>query len=171
MNRRKHIFAHHTLRNDHCVLIVVSFPRHVCHKKVASQSKLTILGSVTLSKDVTLLYSLSLVTNWAKVDGHVLVSATELRNAIFLKRRLKADKLIILCAVIKDTNRRGVNIVYDTITLSRNHCARILTHLLFKAGSYDWRVIVKQWDGLSHHVTSHQRTVTIIMLQERNETC
>ena len=29
---------------------------------------------------------------------------------------------------------------------------------------------MKQWNSLTHHVTSHQRTVTIIMLQERNKT-
>jgi DNA-directed RNA polymerase beta subunit len=30
---------------------------------------------------------------------------------------------------------------------------------------------MKQWYSLTHHVTSHQRTVTIIMLQEWNQTC
>ena len=30
---------------------------------------------------------------------------------------------------------------------------------------------MKQWNSLTHHVTSHQRTVTIIMLQEWNQTC
>ena len=30
---------------------------------------------------------------------------------------------------------------------------------------------MKQWNCLAHHVTSHQSTVTVIMLKERNKTC
>ena len=171
MNRGQHILTNHTFRNNDSVLIVVTLPRHISHNKVTTQCQLSVLCSITLSKDITLLHALTLITDRTKVYNHVLVSTTELRNTILLQSRLKAYKLLIICTIIENTDCSSINILNNTITFRCNHCTWILTNLLLKTCTNDRCIIMKQWNCLAHHVTSHQCTVTVIMLQEWNQTC
>lgn len=84
----------------------------------ARRSLLHILG-----EDVALLHSLSLVADRTEVDGHVLVGAAELRNAIFLECRLEAYKLLVVGAVVEDADGRGIYILDNTLALGCNHSA------------------------------------------------
>ena len=169
MNRCKDVLANNTLVEHDGVLIVVSLPWHISHEEVAAKSQLSILGSISLGKDVTSLNSLSLVTNRTEVDGHILVGATELRNTIFLQCWFETYEFLILCAIVEDTYSSSVNIFNNTITLGSNHSTRVLAHLLLDTGTNDRSLIVKQWHCLSHHVRSHECTVGIVMLEERNQ--
>ena len=171
VNRCQNIIANHTLWDNDSILIVVTLPRNVSYEQVTAQSQLTILGSITLCQDITLLDTLTLVTDRTQVDGHILVGTTELRNAVLLQGRLEAYELIILRTIVEDTDGCSIYILDNTLTLCSNHGTRILAHLLLKTSTYDRCIIVKQWNCLAHHVTSHQCTVTIIMLQEWNQTC
>ena len=166
MNRCKNILTDHTLRDYDGILIVVTLPRHVSDKEVASKCELTILCSIAFGKDITLLYTLTLITNRTEVDNHILVGAAELRNAVFLCCRLEANELVLLTTVVENTDCRSVNIFNDTIALSGNLRTAILTNLLLKSCTDDRRIVVKQRHSLAHHVTSHQRTVSVIMLEE-----
>ena len=100
-----------------------------------------------------------------------LVCAAELRNAVFLCSRLEAYKLIVLAAVIEDTYCCCVNIFYYTVALSSNLCTAVLTDLFLQSCSDDRCIVVEQRNGLAHHVTSHQGTVTVVMLEERDKSC
>ena len=159
MDRGQDILTDDALVKHDGILIVVTLPRHVSHKEVTTQCQLTILGGITLGQDITLLHTLALITDRTQVDGHILVGTTELRDTIFLQGRLEADKLLIFGTVVKDTDGRSVNILHDTIALGSHHRTRILTNLLLK----------EQGNSLAHHVRSHQRTVSVIMLKERNQ--
>ena len=44
MNRGQDILGHHTLVEHNGVLVVVTFPRHVSHLKVASKGKFAVFG-------------------------------------------------------------------------------------------------------------------------------
>ena len=169
MYRCQHVIAHHTLRDDDCILVVVTLPRHISNQKVTTQSQLTILSSVALSQDVTLLHTLSLVADRTQVDSHVLVGTAELRNAVFLESRLEADKLLVFRTVIENTDGSSVDVLDDTFTFGSDHRTAILTDLLLQTRTYNRCVIMEQRYCLTHHVTSHQSTVTVIMLQERNQ--
>ena len=61
--------------------------------------------------------ALTLVTNWTKVDGHTLVGATELGNAILLQCRLEAYKLLVVGAVVEDADGRCIYILDNTLAL------------------------------------------------------
>ena len=122
MNRGQNVITNHTLRDNDSILIVVTLPRNVSNQQVSTQSQLTVLGSITLCQDITSLNALTLVTDRTQVDGHILVGTTELRNAILLQGRLEADELIILCAIIKDTDGCCVNILDNTLAFCGNHC-------------------------------------------------
>ena len=169
MDRGEDIVAHHALRNHYGVLVVVTLPRNVGNEQVAAQGQLTILSCVTLGEDVALLHTLTLVADRTKVDGHVLVGAAELGDAVFLQSRLEADELVVLGAVVKDADGRSVDIFDDTVALGGDHRTAVLADLTLKSGTHDGRVVVEQRHSLAHHVTSHQGAVTVVVLQERNE--
>ena len=169
VNRGKHIFAHHTLWNNDSILVVVTLPRDIGNKQVTTKCQFTILSSIAFCQDISCLDTLPLITDRTKVDSHILIGTTELWNAILLQCRFEADKLVFFCAVIKNAYCRCINIFDNTVTFSCNHCTWILTYLLLKSGTYNRCIIVNQWHSLTHHITSHQCTVTVIMLQEWNQ--
>ena len=171
MDRGENILADDALVEHDSILIVVTLPRHISHEQVTTQSQLTILGGVTLSQDITLLHTLTLLTDRTQVDGHILVRTTELRNTVFLQGRLEADELLILSAIIEDTDGGCVHIVDDTFAFGGHHRTGVLTNLLLDTGTYDRSLVMEQRHSLTHHVRSHQCTVSIIVLQERNERC
>ena len=169
MDGGQDILTDDTLIEHDGILIVVTLPWHVGNEQVTTQGELTILCGIALCQDVTLLHTLSLITDRTEVNGHILVGTTELRNTILLEGWLEADELLILRTVVQDTDGRCVNIVDHTITLSSYHRTRVLTNLLLNTCSHNRSLIMKQRYCLTHHVRSHQRTVSVIMLQERNE--
>ena len=121
MNRSQDILTDDALVQHDGILIVITLPRHISHKQVTTQSQLTILGGITLSQDIALLHTLSLFADRTQVDGHVLVRTTELSNTIFFQSWFEANKLFVLSTIVKDTNGRSVNILYNAIALSGHH--------------------------------------------------
>ena len=171
MNRSQYVITNHALRDNDGVLIVVTLPRHVSHEEVATECELAVLCSVTLCEDVALLNALTLVADRTQVDGHVLVGAAELRNAVLLESRLEAYELLVVGAGVEDADCCSVYVFDNALALCSNHCTRVLAHLLLKTCTYDRCVVVEQWHCLAHHVTSHECTVTVVVLQERDKTC
>ena len=100
MDRSQHVIAHDALVEHNSILVVVTLPWHIGNKKVAAKCQLAILGGITLGEDVACLHALSLVADRTEVDGHILVRTAELRNAVFLQCRLKADELLVFRTVI-----------------------------------------------------------------------
>ena len=171
MNRSQNILADNTLVEHDSILVVVTLPRHICHKEVTTQSKFTVLSSITFSQDITLLDALSLITDRTQVDGHILVGTTELRDTILFQSRFKRYELLVLSAVVQDTDSGRINILDDTLALSGDHRTRVLADLFLNTCTNNRSLVMKQGYGLAHHVRSHQCTVGIIVLQERNERC
>ena len=169
MNRCKYIFTYNTLVEHDGILIVITLPRHICHEQVTSKCQLSIFGRISFSENVAGLHSLPLIANWTEVDCHVLVGTTELRNTVFLQCRFETYEFLILCAIVEDTYSSSVNIFNNAIALGSNHGARVLAHLLFNTSTHDRSLIVKQRNSLAHHVRSHECTVGIVMLEERNQ--
>ena len=169
MNRCKDVLTYDTLVEHDGILIVITLPRHICHEQVTSKCQLSILGCISLSEYVTSLHSLSLVANRTEVDCHVLVGATELRNAVFLQCRFETYELLVLSAVVEDTDCCRIHIFDNAIALGSNHGARVLAHLLLNTSTHDRSLVVKQRHSLAHHVRSHECSVGIVMLEERNQ--
>ena len=121
MHRGEHILAYDTLVQHDGILVVVTLPRHVGNQQVAAQCQLTILSGITLGQDVTSLHALSFLADRTQVDGHVLVGAAELRNAILFQGGLEAYELLILSTVVENADGGSVHILDDTIALGGNH--------------------------------------------------
>ena len=169
MNGSKHVFADNALVKYDSVLVVVTLPRYVSYQQVASESEFSVFSSVSFSKDVALLYPLSLVAYRTEVYCHILVGTAELRYPVLLECRFEAYELLFLSPVVKYSYGSCVYIFNNTVTFGRNHCARVNANLAFDAGSYNRSFVVKQRYRLTHHVTTHQRTVGVVVLQERNQ--
>ena len=121
MDRCQDVLTNDTLVEHDGILIVITLPRHIGYQQVAAQCELTILCGITLGQDISLLHTLTFLTDRTKVDSHVLVGTTELRDTILLQGRLEADKLLVICTIIQNTDSGCVNVVDDTITLCSNH--------------------------------------------------
>ncbi|CUP15559.1 Uncharacterised protein [Segatella copri] len=121
MYRCQYVITNHTFRNNNSILIVVTLPRNISYKQITAQSQLTVFCRITLSQDITLLYTLSLITDRTQVDGHILVGTTELRNTILLQSWFEAYKLIVFCAIVKDTDSCSINIFDNALTFCSNH--------------------------------------------------
>ena len=169
MHRGENVFANHALVEHDGVLIVVTLPRHVSYEKVTSQSQLSVLSGIAFGEDVALVNSLTFLANGSEVDGHVLVGAAELGNGIFLHVGIKADKLFVLTAFVGNANGGGIHKFNDAVTFCHNHGAGIFADLLLDACADNRSLTANQRNCLTHHVGAHQRTVGIVMLQERNE--
>ena len=171
MDWGQNIFAYHALVQYNGILIVIAFPWHVSHQKVLTQSQFSLLGRITFRQNVPGFYALAFIADRTKVNRHILVCTTELRDAVFFQRRLETYELFFFRTVVQNTNGRSVHIFNHAITLSRNHRTGILTYLFFYTGTYNRRFATQQRHGLAHHVWTHQRTVRVVMLQERNQRC
>ena len=171
MHTGQNVLTNNTLVQYNSILIVVTLPRHVSNKQVLAKCQLACLGRITFCQDITSLHALTLFTDRTKVNGHVLVGTTELRNTVFLHCRLETYEVLFLCAVIQNTDCCSIYIIYNALALGSNHCAAVLTNLLLNTGTYDWSLGTEQGNSLTHHVTTHQCTVSIVVLQEGNKTC
>ncbi len=120
MHRSQDILLDHTLIEHDGILVVISLPRHECHLKVTSQGKFPFLCGITFGKYVTGLHSLPLVANRAEVDCCALVGLTPFRYAVFLYRLFERNEILLLSAVIADTDSGGIYEFDYTVTFGHN---------------------------------------------------
>ena len=165
------VFANHTFVQYDSVLIVVSLPRHVGNQQVLTQSKLALFGRVTLGKDLSLRHTLTFLANRTKVNRHVLVGTTPFGNSIFFQCRFEAYKLFLFRTIVQNADSRSIYKVNHTFALSSNLRTRVTCKLTFDTCTYNRSFTLQQRNCLAHHVRSHQRTVSIVMFQERNQRC
>ena len=171
MDRRKDILTHHALVEHDGILVVVTLPWHERHLKVAAECELAVFRGITLCQNHSLLDALSLLADWTQVDCGALVGHAEFRNDIFFNRVLEIHEFLVLSTVIADSDNAGVNKLDDTCALCHNLCAGVVGKLLLNACADNRSLAAQQRHSLAHHVRSHQRTVGIIVLKERNQRC
>ena len=109
------------------------------------------------------------MTDRTQIDRRTLVGLAEFRDSIFFYGRFEADEFFFLGTIVTYTYRRGVDKFYNSGALGRNLGTRVADKLTFEAGSHDRSFGAQKRYSLAHHVRAHQRTVGIIVLQERNQ--
>ena len=171
VNRSEHILTYDTLGKDDSILIVITFPRDIGYFEVFTESKFTVLGSITFGKYLSCFHFISFAHDWVQVNGGILVCLLELRQQIFFLRRIEGDELFVFRSVVFDTNTFCIYIGNNASAFSLYLCTAITDKLSFDTSTYDRRLAGNQRHGLSHHVRSHQCTVGIIVLEERDECC
>ena len=80
-----------------------------------------------------------------------------------------SNEFLVLRAVIFNLDTSSINEHNLALTLSHNLSTRVTSNLRLDTGTNDRSVRTQQRNRLTHHVRSHQRTVSIIMFQERDQ--
>ena len=127
------------------------------------------MGSITLGEHLALLHLVALANDRLEVDGGVLVGLLEFRKLVFFLRGVEGDELLFLGAVVLDTDGICVHISDGTVRLGDDLRTGVGDELLLDTGTYYRRLGGDQRYGLAHHVRSHEGTVGIIVLEERDE--
>ncbi len=166
-----HVFAYDALAQYDSILIVITLPGDIGYLQVLTERQLTALGSITLGQDLTFLHRVALAYQRMEVDGGVLVGLLELRHLVLFLRRVEADSLFLCRTLVADADDVGIDISHRTRTLCHDLCAAVGHELFLDTGTYDRRLRSDQRYCLAHHVRTHQRTVGVIVLQERDERC
>ena len=100
-----------TLGDHDGVLEVVTFPRHERHFQVTTQAEFTILGSISLTQDLTLLHLLSFEDDRLQVDTGALVGLHELGELVGLHIVFEADHFLMLFPRVANDNLVRIHIL------------------------------------------------------------
>ena len=169
MHRGEYVLTHDTLRDDDGVLEVITLPRHERHLQIPTQSQFAISRRIALRKDLPLDDALPWQDYRTQVNTRALIRLLELRQNVLLGVRVKANETLILGPVIVDNYLVCINIGDIAIHLSHHLRTREPDDRLLQACPDDRRLSTKQRDGLPHHVRTHERTVCVVVLKERDE--
>ena len=169
MDRGEEVFADKAFVQHDSILIVVALPRHVSDLDVTTESEFTGLGRVPFGKDITSLDTLALEADRTKVDRGALVRLTELRQAVGRDRIFEAYEELVIRAVVADLDRGSVDEDYFTSALCYDLRTRVTYQLSLDTRTDDRSFGTEERYSLTHHVRSHERTVSIVVLQEGNE--
>ncbi len=163
------IVAYNTLGYNDRILEVVTLPWHVCHEQVTSECELAILRRITFAKRLTLHYFLPLTHQRRQVDTGILVRPAELDEVIRLEFIVKADESLLVGDVVLNRYFLRVDTFDHAVGFRQDQRTRVERNLAFQPGPHDRRFRPHQRYRLALHVRSHQRTVCIIVFQERDQ--
>ena len=161
MDRCINIVLYKSLAEQNGILVVITFPGHKSDQRVLTKRKLTIGCRRTICDNLSGLNMLSLEHDRSLVVAVALVASHEF-----------CQMIIILCSVIilnGDICRCGTK--YGTCFSCNNAYTGVNGCLGLHTCTNNRSLCCKKRNGLTLHVGSHQRTVRIIVLQERNQCC
>ena len=73
VNRCQDIIAHETFRQDDRVFEVVTLPWHEGHEQVLTECQFSVVGTWTVSDEITLLQLLTFNNTWDLIDTGVVI--------------------------------------------------------------------------------------------------
>src|ERR1700761_3605128 len=169
MDRSEQVFFYHLLADYDGILKVITLPGHECHLQVTAKSKLTILYRVSFREEVAFFYLLAFLNCRLQVDTSLLVRLDELGQLVYFQVFLKRDQLLLFATIVTDMDLVSIDEFNDTLTFRVDLDTRVTGLFCFQSRTDDRHFRTDQRHSLTLHVRSHQRTVGIIMLQERDQ--
>ena len=103
------------------------------------------------------------------VDAGVLVGAAELDELINVRADFAGELPFVAVAFHAHDDAFGIHRIHHASALADYHRAGIAGRDPLHAGAHVRRVGAQQRHGLALHVGTHQRTVGVVVLQERNQ--
>ena len=161
MDRCINIILYKFLTEQNSILVVITLPGHKSDQRVLTKRKLTIGCRRAISDNLSCLNMLTLEHDRSLVVAVALVASHKFSQMI-----------IIFCSVIvldRDICRCGTK--YCTCFSCNNAYTGVNGCLGLHTSTNNRSLCCKKRNGLTLHVGSHQRTVRIIVLQERNQGC
>ena len=158
MNGRIEVAFYEVFGQQHGVLVVVAFPRHVGNNDVVTQCQFAVVRSRAVSDRLFFHHLIALVDDRNLIDTRSLVGTDEFLEFIMVK-------FAILRAYIDVISRYILN---DTGTFSQYHNTGVAGCLVFHTGTDERCLRTEQRYSLTLHVRTHQGTVSIVVFEEWN---
>ena len=159
MNGGEDVLADEAFIQQNGVFVVVAFPRHEADKHVLAERDLTLRAGGAVGDDLTGFHTLADRDDRALVDTGALVGTSKLCKGIIGG----------IAIVVADGNVRCGNAGHDAGAFSCDADLGIDSALMLDAGCHDRGLRDHQRHGLTLHVCAHQRTVRVVVLEERDE--
>ena len=153
------IFLHQSFTEEYGILVVVAFPCHKSDQRILAQSQLAAVRGRTVRNHFALLHMHAFLYDRLLVITVGLVTAGELHQTV----------LVLLPVVTGHPDNICRHKLYGA-GLSRHHAdAGVHSRFRLHTGTNHRRLSEEQRHCLSLHVGTHQCTVRVVVLQERNE--
>ena len=159
VDRREHVVLHQALGEDDGVLEVVALPGHEGHEEVLAEGELAVVGGGTVGQDVAGVDLLAGFDDGPLVDAGVLVGPLELVELV-------GD---VALRLVRDLDERAVDLDDLAVVGGDDHVGGVAGGAGFDAGADVGRLGLDQRHGLLLHVGAHERTVGVVVLEERDE--
>ena len=169
MYRGEYIFSEKSLGKNNRILKVVTFPRHECNLKVTSESELAVLCGVALSHYLARNNLVTLPYDRFQSNGCILVCLSVERKLVNSNLRIKTYKSLTFCLFVFNMYLTCIYIDNFTFTSCVDLSPGVFNNRSLKSCSYNRRFRPYKRNGLPHHVRTHERTVGVVMLKERNK--
>ena len=182
MDRGIDVVLHYSLRDDDGILEVVTVPWHERDEDVAADGQLAVLGVRAVGEDLSFLDLLARLDDGLLVDAGAGVGTHELaqrvgKNALghvcFDDLRLAEEFLLGNgeLAIGGGDDDLGGGGGDDAVGLGNDHGTGVAGGLGLETGADERCLGNEKRHTLALHVRSHQRSVGVIVLKERDEAC
>ena len=158
VNRGEHVLLHEALGQDDRVLVVVALPRHDRHEQVLAQRHLTVLGARPVGDDLAGLDPLARVHDRTLVGAGAVVGAGELAHPVGVPGAVVGHHGDVVGGDLLD----HAGLVGDDDIAGVDRGAQL------HAGADQRRLAAHQRNRLALHVGTHQGTVGVVVLEERD---
>ncbi len=137
MDRSEQVLTDDALAQYYGILIVITLPRYISNLEVLTQCQFATLCSIAFCQKLPLGHHITLANNRMEVNSGVLVGLLKLRHFVFFLSRIERHELLVLIAVITDTDDICIYICNLTITFRFNLSAAVFNQLFLDTGTYD----------------------------------
>ena len=169
VHRGEDVLTLDTLRDHDGVLEVVTLPGHERHLEVAAQGQLAVLRRVAFGQNLPLRHLVARQHDGLQRHRGILVGATVARQRVGRHLRSERREDLVLRTLVFDLNLRRIGENHLAVALGNDLDAAVGDHVLLDTRADDRGFRSHQGHGLAHHVRTHQRTVGVVVLQERDK--
>ena len=165
MDTGVNIVLHHVLAENDGILKVITAPRHEGDHHVAPQRQFPGFGGGAVRQNITLGDLLAFLDDRPLVDVGRGVRTHVLEQPVFVAKVVFSGHL----AIFGDDDAIRIDRGDNAIVKGRDDRAGAAGNLFFKAGADVRGIGHQQGNRLALHVRSHQGTVGVIVLKERDQ--
>ena len=166
MNRGETVFLDNTLGNEDRVFEVVAVPRHERYAHVLTERQFTEVGGRTVCQHVAALNRFIQRHARHLVDAGVLVRTGVFGQVIDVDTCFARVHLVF---VNFDNDTGRIHVLNDTATFGHGGYTGVNGNSTFHTGTYQRLISAQGRNRLTLHVRTHQCTVGVIVLKERDQ--
>ena len=161
MNGSIYVVLHQFFTEQNRVFVVVTFPCHETDQRVFTQCQFTLTSGSAVGDDLTCFNSVAYVYDRFLVQAGALVTSLIFNQLVCVTHGF----------IVADHNFVCGNSFYNTAVFCDSADTGVFRCFVFHTGTNDRRVSYHQRYSLTLHVGTHQRTVRVVVFQERNQRC